>query len=227
MSLSKQVIGLLEKLFPWLLVHYDIDGLFMNQPAKAADIVMKKLDEESILDQKYVMVVIDDFNANKMKLLSAINSLQEPELNEYIDLFLFKAVATFESAINHWFNQELRFIYEFSHKQSNNILAKLSNQDKLDWLLKMMTGDSFTEQNSWSTIKQMIKMRNTFIHFKPTDFRDFNVIKGNLTKESILRFIDAITECHYFLEERTCKEVTEYDQRLQFITEYYKACRRA
>lgn len=212
----------LEKIFPWLLVHYEVDELYLKQPQAAVDFIMNKLDEESILDRKNVMLVTRDFNVSKIKFLSFINKVKDEDFLEFKEMFLFQAVSIFESTINSWFNFELKASYGLSHTRTNEVLTKLNMNDKLDWLLKLLTGESFIYEKSWSTIKQMISIRNFYTHFKPVDIYEFNIHSQNLTKESLLEFLDACSNCYNFLHKRKGNELSNHNERLQFITEVFK-----
>ena len=212
----------LEKIFPWLLVHYEVDALYLKQPKKAVDLIMNKLDEESILDQKNVMLVTSDFNVSKIKFLNFINRVKDEDFLEFKEMFLFQAVSIFESAINTWFNFELKASYGLSHTRTNEVLTKLNTNDKLDWLLNLLTGESFIYEKSWSTIKQMISIRNFFTHFKPVDIDEFNIHSQNLTKESLLEFLEACSNCYNFLLDRKGNELSNHIERLKFITEVFK-----
>ena len=214
--------AMLEKIFPWLLVHYEVDMLYLKRPEEAMDFIMEKLDEEAILDQKNVMVVSYGFEGGKKKFLDYLNKFSEDEFASYSTMLLYEAVSIFESGINNWFNNELTISYGLSHEQANEVLTKLSVRDKINWLLKLITGESFIDQKSWSTIKPMISSRNIFIHFKPIDIHHYFKHKKNLTKKSIIDFLDACSICISFLEERKGQDVEKYNDKIHYISEVFK-----
>lgn len=205
---------ILEELFPWLMVMYDVDELYTTNPKKATEIIMQKLDEEAILDKKDTLLVNKTFSSQKEQFLLDINNVSNEFFKENVDMFLFKVVSIFEGSVNSFLNEELQMKVGFKHRKANEILSKLSTQDKLDWLLTLICGDSYIGQEDWGVIKNFITTRNFFIHQKPIDYKDYYKFKERLTKQAFIDFLDACTKCNLFLLDRKSEETQEYNNRL-------------
>ncbi|MDO7485471.1 hypothetical protein Q5O89_05155 [Peribacillus frigoritolerans] len=104
-DLSKHV---LEKIFPWLLVVYEVEELYSEDPKAAIEIVMNKLDEEKILDQKDIILVDSEFTSAKDRFLNNLESVEDDFFANNTDMFLFKAVSIFENAVNTFLTQSLK-----------------------------------------------------------------------------------------------------------------------
>ncbi|MES1040623.1 hypothetical protein [Peribacillus simplex] len=214
-DLSKHV---LEKIFPWLLVVYEIEELYSEDPKAAIEIVMNKLDEEKILDQKDIILVDSEFTSAKDRFLNNLESVEDDFFANNTDMFLFKAVSIFENAVNTFFNAELKVSKGIGNKKANEILRKIYTQDKLDWFLTLLCGDSYIDQKGWGVIKPFITTRNYFIHPKPTDINDHKKLNGILTKKSFVDFFDACSDCYFYLQDRRSEESKVFDSKLQKIS---------
>lgn len=214
---------ILREIFPWLVVNYDLDELYEKDPIEAAKIIMQKLDEEQILDQKDVMLVNKDFPLEKEKLVQLIKETNDDHFPDYNEMFLFKAVSLLEAMINIWFNDQLIFKEGITHAKANSILNKLSITDKMDWLLLLLTNNSFIHHPSWIIIKHFIKLRNYFIHFKSNGIDENTKNKESLTKENILKFLDASEDCYSFLMARQSQELINYLKRLRSVSKLFNS----
>ncbi|MCU5690203.1 hypothetical protein OCB18_21295 [Bacillus cereus] len=218
MKETEMQLRLLKKVLPGLLIHYNVDDLFIENKDAALTIVMEKLEKEEILDQKNMMLITHGFHDGKQKFLRLLDRFDEEEFSENKEMLLFKAVSIFESALNDRLHEELEFQFEMSTPKINKILTRLKVEEKLDWFLQILCGETFLQQKEWATIKPIITLRNSFIHPKPTDIDKYHEQRGAISKESLLKFMEDCTECYNFLNELKGSEVKEYNERIKKLT---------
>ncbi|PEO57640.1 hypothetical protein COI41_29885 [Bacillus toyonensis] len=210
---------MLKKVLPWLLIHYDVDDLYIENKDAALKIIMEKLDKEEILDQKNMMLVTHGFHQSKKKFLEMLDRFDEEDFSENKEMLLFKAVSILESAVNKRLHQELQIQHGMSHAKIDNILTRLKIKEKLDWFLQILCGETFLQQKGWDKINPIITLRNSFIHPKPTDADKYTLQVDSISKESLLEFMEACTECYNFLNDIRSSEVQKYNEKINRLAE--------
>ncbi|PEF03356.1 hypothetical protein COM97_27940 [Bacillus thuringiensis] len=209
---------LLKKMLPWLLIHYNVDDLYTENKNAALKIIMEKLEKEQILDQENMMIITHGFHESKTSFLRMLERFDEEHFFENKEMLLFKAVSILESAINDRLHEELQLQYGMSHARVKKFLTRLKIEEKLDWFLQILCGETFLPQNGWMKIQPIIALRNFFIHPKPTDIDEYQKKSVAISKESLLEFMEACTECYSFLNAIKSSEVEEYNEKIKRLT---------
>ncbi|QWG83325.1 hypothetical protein [Bacillus mycoides] len=209
---------LLKMVIPWLLMHYNVDDLFIENKGAAIKIIKEKLEKEEILDQKDIMLITSGFHDSKKKFVRLLDRFDEEDFYENKEMLLFKAVSILESAVNFRLHEELQLQFGMSHARINKILTRLKVEEKLDWFLQILCGETFLQQKGWAKIKPIIALRNSFIHPKPTDADKYQKQRDSISKESLLEFMEACTECYSFLNDLKSSEVKEYNEKIKKLT---------
>lgn len=209
---------MLKKVLPWLLIHYDVDELYIENKDAALKIIMEKLEKEEILDQKDVMLVTNGFHQSKENFLKILDRFDEEDFSENKEMLLFKAVSILESAVNERLHQELQIQHGMSHTRIDNILTRLKVREKLDWFLQILCGETFLHQKGWDKIRPIITLRNSFIHPKPTNADKYQQQVDSISKESLLEFMEACTDCYNFLNDIRSSEFEEYNEKINRLT---------
>ncbi|WP_422386182.1 hypothetical protein [Bacillus thuringiensis] len=89
---------------------------------------------------------------------------------------------------------------------------------KLDWFLQILCGEMFLQQKGWGKIRPIITLRNSFIHPKPTDADKYQKQVDSISKESLLEFMEACTDCYNFLNDIKSSEFEEYNEKINGLT---------
>ena len=84
-----------------------------------------------------------------------------------------------------------------SHARIDGILTRLKVREKLDWFYKFYVEKRFAAKG-WDKIRPIITLRNSFIHPKPTDADKYQKQVDSISKESLLEFMEACTDCYNF-----------------------------
>ncbi|WP_242259082.1 hypothetical protein [Bacillus cereus group sp. BfR-BA-01409] len=209
---------MLKKVLPWLLIHYDVDDLYIENKNAALKVIMEKLEKEEILDQKDIMLVTNGFHQSKKNFLKILDRFDEEDFSENKEMLLFKAVSILESAVNERLHQELQIQHGMSHARVDGILTRLKVREKLDWFLQILCGETFLQQKGWDKIRPIITLRNSFIHPKPTDADKYQKQVDSISKESLLEFMEACTDCYNFLNDIKSSEFEEYNEKINRLT---------
>lgn len=202
-----------------LLVAYDLDSLYYEDPEKALGQLMQNLevDKEKTPFQKRAFIVFN-FQTRREKILKKIESVDEDDYEEMI-MLLFYIVHSFENMVNQYIYYELKN-KDFTKKEETRVVQRLSTADKLGWLLKLICGKEYISNNNWSLLKNFIETRNFYIHYMPDTIEAYDKHHVKLSKESFISFLDHACDCYSFLKECTSKEVTEKSQRVQGLRDF-------
>ena len=74
------------------------------------------------------------------------------------------------------------------------------------------------QQKGWDKIRPIITLRNSFIHPKPTDADKYQKQVDSISKESLLEFMEACTDCYNFLNDIKSSEFEEYNEKINRLT---------
>ncbi|ATF11610.1 hypothetical protein A616_06315 [Brevibacillus brevis X23] len=214
--------SILEKFVPWLIVHYELDELYKDNRMAAIERMLELLKTDKIFDRKDVIIIATEYEKNRNDFLEFLSSVDDVNFERNNEMFLFKAVSIFETMVNEFYSEELKFRYHFSLKKVNDIISRLSAEEKLDWLLQITSGDTYLDEPGWNKIKPFIRARNFFIHYKPQDANEHSRHSKLLTRDSLIEFFKACTDCYDFLNVRKFEGIHEYNQLLSEVTELFK-----
>lgn len=209
-ELKNASVRLFLEILPSVLVDNDLDDLYLENELQALSKISEIINFSNIKDFKW-FVVHDDFPSVKEKIFGKLENLNESDSDEVI-MILFYAVSSFESMVNHHLKNELD-IKNFSGNDINRIY-RLPVEEKLSWLLKLICGSGYTDNENWKLIKKFVEARNFFIHYKPTRLDNYHETSQLLTKDSLIIFLDAAYDCYSFLKE--C-HTDEYKRKLNRI----------
>ncbi|MED2919620.1 hypothetical protein P4324_10065 [Bacillus thuringiensis] len=210
--------NIIKEILPWLLIHYKVDDLFVEDKVAAVKIVRGKLKKDKLFDQENIMLIASEFYDSKNSFLRLLDRFDEGDFSENKEMLLFKAVSILESAVNDKLHEELQLQFGMSHARINKILTRLKVEEKLDWFLQILCGETFLQQKGWAKIRPIITLRNSFIHPKPTDADKYRKQSDSISKESLLEFMEACTECYNFLNDIRSSEVEEYNEKINRLT---------
>lgn len=213
-SESEEIYRLIiEELAPVLIVKYGLDDLCIEDPNQALIELIKIFDDPEFSLEK-IAYVVDDFLDAKERILTKLEYLNEDDPNEIL-MILFYAVSSFESMLNFHLHDELK-TKNLSEDDIESIL-KLSVDAKLGWLLKLICGSGYTENENWPILKKFVRARNFFIHYKPVTWEKYDNNSDFLNKESFNNFLDAAYNCHFYLKECHTEVYNDNHRRIELI----------
>lgn len=212
---EKEIYKIQREVISQIIVDNDLDDLYLKNE-NAALKKSQKLWKEAYESKNTDILVVKNFLRDKNLLISFIKKY-EKELNEISEMFLIEAVSIFETMINHHFETELKLNYKLSREKVEHILVKLNTEDKLSWLLIMISGKNFTKSKYWSIIKNGINARNFFIHYKPSLSKKYEKYLKMLEYDSITEFLSASTKCCEYLKKARSKVYQEYQNRIKKV----------
>lgn len=213
-EMKEELYKFAKEIIPVSLFYYDLDDLFFEDKREALLQLQEKIAESqcSFLDD---CLIADDFIITKKHILKKLDSLNDNDSNEVL-AFLFYLVSSFESMVNYHIHLELE-IRGLSQDEIEGMLSNLSTNVKLGGLLKVIFEDRYTSNKNWKSLNQLIKVRNYFIHYKPVKRMTYNNHYKILNKELFKNFLDAASDCYYYLMEHHSDGVKNYFNTIERI----------
>lgn len=200
---------------PQILVNENLDNLYLEDELQAIMKIDKMMNEPSFENFAFIEIP-SDFPTVKEKILEKLDSLIENDIDEAI-MILFYAVSSFESMVNSYLHDELN-LKDLSESDVKKIY-KLSLEEKLGWLLKLICNVTYTNNENWKTIKKYVEARNFYIHYKPTKMNTKSEHDKLLNKDSIKIFINTSCDCYLFLSECHTDAYKEIINRIKRVEE--------
>jgi hypothetical protein len=202
------------KLLPALLVSANLDDLFLKDEVNA----LTKL-KEALEEPDFSVVIFTDFLGVKERILKKVENINELDHDERVMILIY-LVSSFENMINYHLFEELK-IKRLTATDINHAL-RLPVEGKLGWLLKLLYGKGYTENENWPMIKKFIEARNFFVHYKTSTIDMYNIHFYLLTKDSFKDFLEAARNCDSYLKENhneACKKQFFRKERIEAINE--------
>jgi hypothetical protein len=204
-----------------LLVHYNLDVLYLEDRDKAAQLLLQKMKNEEIPFLKRA-VTVTDFEDDYNNILKKIENVHDDKDEEMLMLLVYMS-RFFEMVVNEHIHFELEY-KKFTGSEIKQILRKFSINEKLGWFLKILSGKDYTNEksNSWSVLSNLITTRNFYIHYEPVTMDVFDTHVMKLSKDSFRSFMESTRDCYHFLNECKNKGAKDKDERIYNLRNYIK-----
>jgi len=209
---------IMKEILPQILVNNNLDNLYLKDGNKA----IKKLKEaksnqkESIIGR---LIIFQEFRREIDKLKKLLKSIDEENFLNFKNMYLYYAVSIFEGMINNHLSQELNEIQMIPLNTVNEEILRLSNKQKLGWVLHLTNNKNFIEQKSktWQDLKKILDLRNFLLHYKPEDADKFDKKDKDFSKNDLLKFIKNCNECKTYLNRIKNKELKDKERRIKIV----------